>query len=316
MDRTIGGVLESIPADDSDLDALLGQTIAKVGESPKFLAETAKLQAMLEESQAVGLVDPRTLPVRFSRLKWFSRSAAHYQWSAQHEWPRTLALRMGSGVHAGLFLDKPVVCYRGHRAGKAWERFEKRELERGAVILNEKEYATQQGIIASVRRHKRAMDLLFDGTVIEHRFDWQNAGRACSSTPDAYVTGVRNTDLKSTRSAEPRKFIRDALERHYHSQLVFYGDALEALTGKRPADHYIVAVENVAPFPVVVWRMPEETLEVGAKLCHLWWSQLRRAEHANYYAGYVEDDLDLEIPQYGKTEPVTIEIDGELTTID
>ncbi len=303
--------------DDADIDAMLGSTMSQVGESRIVVEASAKLNAMLDAAKgaAKALVDPRTLPVRFSRLKWFSRSAAHYQWSAQSEWPRSLALRMGSGVHAGLFLDKPLVCYDGIRNGKAWKAFEARHTELDAVILNAKEYATAVGIVASVRRHERAMSLLFDGTTIEHRFDWSSGGRACSSTPDAYVAGVRNTDLKSTRTAEPRRFMRDAVERHYHSQLYFYDDAIEAYTGKRPADSFIVAVENVAPFPVVVLRMPAETQEVGAKLCGLWWAQLRAAELANYYAGYVESDIELEIPQYGH-EPVVVEADGELITID
>ncbi len=309
-----------VRSDDSDIDALLGTTITQVGGDSRVIAEaSAKLNAMLDAARGAEkkLVDPKSLPVRFSRLKWLSRSAAHYRWAAQSEWPETLALRMGSGVHAGLFLDKPLVCYDGRRQGDAWKKFEKRHKELGAVILNAKEYATAVGIVASVRRHKRAMELLFDGTVIEHRFDWtHSSGRACSSTPDSYVPGIRNVDLKSSRSAEPREFLFDAIRRQYHAQMSFYDDALEAQTGKRPAENYLVVVENVQPFNVVVLRLPERTRDIGAALCARWWSMLTRAELADYYAGYVEHDIDFEIPDYERHEPMTVEVDGELTTID
>lgn len=302
--------------DDSDIDALLGDTIAKVGESPKVIEASAQLQAMIDAArgQAPKLIDPSTLPVRFSRLKAFSLSAAHYLLWSQDLTEETLALRMGSAVHAGLFLDRDVVCYDGRRQGKAWERFEAHHLERRAVVLNEKEYRLASGVIDSVRRHKRAMQLLFDGTVVEHRLDWTVGARACRGTPDA-CTPRRNTDLKSARCTEPRWFAREALKRHYHAQMSFYSDAIEAKHGRRPDEEYLIAVENVAPFNVTVLRLPDETREVGAKLCHLWFAQLLNAEQLGHYGPYVEADIDLEIPHYDH-EPVEVEIDGQLVTVD
>lgn len=307
---------EQLREDDRDIDALLGETIAKVGESPKVIEASRALQAMIDakRGEAPKLVDPRTLPVRFSRLKAFSLSAAHYLLWSQDLTEETLALRMGSAVHAGLFLDKPVVCYDGRRQGKAWERFERHYLELGAVILNETEYRLAIGVIDSVRRHPRAMQLLFDGTVIEQRVDWMTGDRACRGTPDARTT-LRNADLKSARSTEPRWFAREAIKRHYHAQMSFYSDALEATNGRRPDEEYLIAVENVAPFNVVVLRLPDETREVGAKLCHLWFAQLLAAERAGHYGSYVEADIDLEIPHYDH-EPVSVEIDGQLVTVD
>lgn len=307
-----------VRSDDSDIDALLGSTIAKVGESTKVLEASAKLAASLAaaaRAEPKPLVDPKTLPLRFSRLKQFSLSAAHYLHSCQGDSFDSLALRMGSGVHAGLFEDRPLVCYDGVRNGKAWDRFERHHHELGAVILNAREHAIALGIIGSVRRHERAMELLFDGTTREKTFDWEFLGRKARATPDAHVPGVRNTDLKSTRTSEPRRFARDAINRHYHAQLAFYDQALEQHVGKAPETDYLVSVENAAPYLVVVWRLPEATLEVGHKLCREWMEQLLAAEDAGYYGGYTEADIDLEIPTYG-SEPVTVEVNGELVTID
>jgi len=282
----------------------------------EILEPSARLQAMIDAARGAPdtLIDPATLPVRFSRLKAFSLSAAHYLLWSQDLSEETLALRMGSAVHAGLFADRPVVCYDGRRAGKAWERFHEHHVERRAVILNEKEYRTAAGVINSMRRHPRAMELLFDGTAIEQRIDWTLGGRACRSTPDAW-TAARNSDLKSARSTEPRWFAREALKRHYHAQMAFYDAAIEAHTGRAPDESYLIAIENVAPFTVVVLRLPDATREIGHKIWRGWWEKLQLAEAAGYYGGYVETDIDLEIPEWETLQPVDVEIDGELVEV-
>ena len=294
--------------------------LCHIGEPQSVLAASARLQAMLDSAKGVTkpLVDPRTLPVRFSRLKAFALSAAHYLLWCQDDGEETLALRMGSGFHAALFANRELVCYEGRRAGKAWEQFELDHRERDAVILNEKEYAIAMGMVDAVRRHPRAMQLLFDGTTVERRIDWTFSERACRSTPDAFRSGPGgwNVDLKSTRCTEPRWFAREALKRHYHAQLGMYDDAIAADTGTRPMETYLIAVENVAPFNVVVLRMPAETREAAAKLLRTWWERLLAAETLNYYGGYVEADIDLELPPYelAETSDLAVEVDGELVT--
>jgi hypothetical protein len=310
-----------LAADDSDIDALLGETITKVGgDAQNVIAADARLQTMLDAAmlEPKKLVDPKSLPVRFSRLKAFSLSAAHYLlWCQEGDdsGGESLALRMGSGFHAALFANRELVAYDGRRAGKDWERFEQKHRERGAVILNRKEFSIAAGMVGAIKRHKRAMELLFDGTTVEHRIDWTFSGRACRGTPDAFrADGAWNVDLKSARCTEPRWFSREALKRHYHAQLANYDDGIEAAVGTRPADAYIIAVENVAPFNVVVLRMPAETREVGAKLLRTWWERLLAAEHLNYYGGYVEADIDLVIPDYEQPPEFAVEIDDELVT--
>ena len=66
--------------------------------------------------------------------------------ACQDDVKETVALRLGAGVHAGLFLDRPVRCFHGRRQGKAWERFERAGREAGAVVLNEAEYAIDRGL--------------------------------------------------------------------------------------------------------------------------------------------------------------------------
>ncbi len=311
--------MASVQTDDTDIDALLGQTIAKVGESLSVIEESRRLQAMIDESNNARppLVDPRTLPVRFTRLKAFALSAAHYLHECQEELKDTIAIRMGAAFHASLFENRKVVCYHGRRAGKAWERYEKHHLEQNAVILNETEHAVAIGMIESLRAHPRAMELLFDGTTREHTILWSTGTRKepCRATPDAFAKD-RSVELKSARCTEPRWFTREALRRFYHAQLSWYDGGIERELGARPADSYIVACENAKPYNVTVFRLPAETREAAVKLCHTWWERLLAAENLNYYGGYVESDVDLELPATELAQQISFEVDGEIVTAD
>lgn len=306
--------------DDADIDALLGDVIGRVGEPQSVLEASARLQEMLDAARGATrpLVDPRTLPIRFHRLSQLGLSAAHYLLACQEDdSDETIALRMGAAFHAALFANRELVCYDGRRAGKAWERFERKCHERNAVVLNVKEYAIAAGMVAAVRRHNRAMELLFDGTTVEQSINWTFSGRACRGTPDA--VGQRGlVDLKSARSAEPKWFTREALKRSYHAQLVNYEHGLEAVHGVRVPESFIVAVENAAPFNVVVLRVPDETRLAADKLLRTWWERLLAAETLNHYGGYVETDIDLELPPYELAEVLDaeFEIDGHIVTAE
>jgi hypothetical protein len=264
---------------------------------------SAELAASL--AAPAPLTDPRTLPVRFSRLKTLGQSAAHYLLAAQEHDLDSVAIRMGAGFHATLFGTAQVVRYDDRRAGKAWDAF--RAEHDGDVILNAKEHDTTMAMVDRVRRHPRAMYLLFDDTILEKTIEWTFAGRACRSTPDARRPGAGGwcVDLKSTRCAEPRWFSKEIVNRAYHAQLAFYEDAI-ATIDERPVESYIVAVENVEPHCVTVVRITEEARQHAQKMNRQWWERLLAAEAANYYGEYVEADIDLELPGYlVESEPDT-----------
>ena len=201
-------------------------------------------------------------PTRFSHLKKFQQSASHYQHAVKADRVETLALRMGSGTHAVMF-GQPYHVYEGRRAGKAWEEFE--ASLPGETILNAKEFATALNIAAAVRSHPVAARLLFaPDAITEERIFWEMDGRAIGSTPDVR-TDAYIVDLKTTKCAEPEKFMRDAFWRGYHAQLSFYAEAVKAHTGIEVPDLYIVAVESAPPHPVVVMRLTPAARLAGTR---------------------------------------------------
>jgi hypothetical protein len=268
---------------------------------------------LADDLEANAFIDPRTIPTRFSLLKQMSRSPAHYLHACQQPQDDSLAaqlagaapqgtkrseaLRFGTAVHAFLLGESASIGrFTGaRRAGKEWTAFQAECAAAGRVeILNEKEWARAEAVAGAIRAKQRAMDLLFDGTLVEQRIDWTFVGKATRSTPDARSIH-RIVDLKTCQSAQPELFARHALRLFYHAQAALYLDAAETLTDLRPADAYLIAVEKTAPFPVSIFRFTDRALLYGTKLCRVWIETLNACEAANAWPEYIDDVAELDV---------------------
>lgn len=250
------------------------------------------------------VVDPRTVPVRFSTLKRMQQSPLHYHQACQYDDSDSLARRIGRGVHALLF-GQPLVVWHKRRQGKDWDAFE--AANSNCEILNETEHAQALGMVTALRNDATAAHLLFDDAVLEKRITWKIEGRECSGIPDS--RGKRRVvDLKTAKTAEPGKFMRDASWMGYHAQLAWYGDGIELAGLGRIDEHYIVAVEKVPPYAVTTLRLTERTLDLGRRLARLWWEKMRICEAANVWPGYSQSIVDFDIAEAGD---FTLNIDGE-----
>lgn len=262
--------------------------------------EQTALDIMAGTDADAPIVDPRTVPVRFSNLKKMSQSPVHYWHAVQHGFDETLPMRLGSGVHAMLF-DQPWTVWTGGTAGKKpvrngkkWDAFEQDNA--GKCIMSIGEYRRARAITESVKRNERAAELLFDtGTIREQPISWTCLGRACASRPDVRHPG-RIVELKSTKCAEPGRFARDGRWRAYHAQLAFYLDAVIQSGLGTPSAAYVVAVETLPPYPVTVFRLTERAIELGRRMCRLWLEQLLMCESADHWPGYLECDAEFDIP--------------------
>jgi len=257
-------------------------------------------------------IDPRELPVRYSRLKLIGQSPAHYYASCQrNEAEESLAMRLGSGVHA-MILGEPVTRFSGRRAGKVWDAFEREHA--GTVILNDREWSEAERMSLAILRHDEASRLLLDGTEREQHLAWDYCGRACSSRPDAFKRGSHIAELKTARSSNPRDFMRDAWRMGYVGQLAFYDDAHQALTGCRFPNAYLIAVEKSSPHPVTVYRLTERAMDLARRTTRLWIETLIGCEAINHWPGYSETTIDLDAPD-NDNEPIEIVIDGETAEV-
>lgn len=269
------------------------------------LSLTAELADSLVDSDAPVMrpnVDPRSVPLRFHNLRAMAQSGAHCYQSFQSGRLESLAMRLGSGTHAMLF-GQPVVLWnqpakkgkgKAPRSGEAWAEFQ--AANSGAVILNRKEHDRARAIADALLDNTDASRLLFaPGTLHESTIRWVQQGRERQSTPDCRGPS-HLVELKTTRCAEPGRFQRDAMFRGYHAQLADQSAAIEASTGSKPSEVYVVAVETVEPYVVQVLQLTPRALEQGERLCRVWFERYMACEAANQWPGYCASVTAFDVP--------------------
>lgn len=237
------------------------------------------------------MIDPKAVPVRHSSLKNMGKSPAHYLEALQTPFESTAAMKLGTAIHSMVLGGSPVIGFEGGRRGKAWEAFESDHP--GMIILTTDEHERAIACRDSIAADPNAMRVL-EGNY-EQVVNWEHGGRACVSTLDVHNPGKWITELKTTISAKPSKFLYQARNLNYDSQLAFY---TEAVGGGIP-EHFIVAVETAAPFPVTVFRVMPSTIELGRALWHSWFERLRVCEESDDWPAYSRLIEELAFPQEG-----------------
>jgi len=253
------------------------------------------------------MIDPRTVPIRFSHLKAMSRSPLHYRHGFDSDRDMA-AMRKGCFVHA-LVLGgaERFTVYEGTRRGKDWEAFKLATVEREKDVrdvVSPAEWHLAKQCAAAVQAHPTAAELLEGHREIE--LNWHHGRRACQAHLD--VLGARwVTDLKTTTIAAPGWFARQAVRMAYHAQLAWYLDAARD-RGHLAEVAYVVAVETAAPFAIATFELTTRAVEEGRKLCRAWLERLLVCEESNEWPGYGEVTHELDVPE---AEAVTLTIDGE-----
>ena len=248
-----------------------------------------------------------TLPVRFSTLKAMDKSPAHYQHALGRDWS-TGYLRKGTAVHAHLLGGADVVVYEGGvRRGKEWADFV--AAHPGATILIPSEARDVVGMRRSLERHETAMRLLEGAR--ERTIRWQMNGRDCQGTPDV-VRAESVVELKTAKTAHPEWFVRDASRLAYHASLAWYQDGLRAAGLEDVNAAFIVAVESAEPWPVTVFELTRDALEVGRAMYRMWWERLMVCEASDHWPAYSEAIVPFDCSTGGGA----LIIDGEETSLE
>ena len=234
------------------------------------------------------------LPVRFSHLRAYGRSAAHgHHARTAEESDPTYAMQRGTAVHALLFGNRKVAGYPGAtRRGKEYDVFVAEHPD--TEILTASEYAKAERMADAVRQCKLAEPWLV-GTVEETlTFKWM--GLDCRATPD--VRGnCYLTELKTSVSSDPERFRWHALRMHYHAQLRFQEYAVAGALQQAMPDHFIVCVESAEPYPVTVFHVEPKALEQAEKVLTLWAERLKTCEASQQYPAYTQSIVPLDVPE-------------------
>lgn len=245
-----------------------------------------------------------------SDLRFMGVSPAHFLHNQTEKRKDTAALQRGRGVSLALFepelFRSSYAVYEDRRAGKEWERF-KEAMGPNVEILKPDQYELMKTIATAVRTSEMAKPFVTGGQG-EVTICWTHTTPAvqgvggyslqCKGRLDFVPRNVfALSDVKSTRSAEPEAFSRQAFQLGYHVAGAWYQDAWFNLTGER-RPFYLVAVEATPPHVVQVYELDEQALALGREVYRTRLDRLVICRSESQWPGYASAPMTLPIPKY------------------
>lgn len=258
--------------------------------------------------------------INFSTLKHIAKSPRHYQHSLLSSGPDSAAKKGGRVVHIAafepeLFNSSVAVWHGGRRAGAEWKAFQ--QANAGLELVKEDEHERYLLIQEAVQRDPIAAKYLV-GAQAEMTAQWTHElpsigglpgvvlpckGRIDAITPGAIL------DLKTARDGSPSGFGKSVWNYRYHVQAAFYVDGVFAATGRR-LPYVMIVAENVEPFVVQVYVVPERILNIGREEYRLMLERLAFCRAENAWPGYAESELELDLPKWAAPDDDDEDVTG------
>lgn len=252
----------------------------------------------------------------FTAIKEMDKSPMHYAWSVSNAKFDTKGMRIGRAVHALALQEiEPYVFSDGDRRGPKWKEFlEERKLQAVELVddyyqrdnisdvLTIPEWDSVRWMRDRIYADPEAIEWLKECTDREAAIEWRMMGHPWRGKLDAATPSrTRILDLKSTKCASKWFFLRDAGRMHYDAQLCAYDIGCGTVYGGSEtqwAEHALIAVENVAPFAVQVYRVPNLRKDQSAERLVGWMMEFDACIKAGsfgraYHQGEIEWDADI-----------------------
>jgi len=228
----------------------------------------------------------------YSSIKEFAKSPNHLlnYWSRESKPSQSMIL--GSAFHCLLlepekFNERYAVAPDVDKRTKEGKfQFEQFALSaEGREVITQGDYQTIQYMAAAAR--------IDDVILMDIQAEIEVSGEINGVPFRGFVDGLHDkyiVDVKTTRSAHPDDFMRDAANLKYHLQAAIY---LE-LTGRK--DYFILAVENNQPFNVQLYQMTEDMIEKGREELFILTEKYKIWDGTP--SGYSEKCLKLDLPYW------------------
>jgi hypothetical protein len=162
-------------------------------------------------------------------------------------------------------------------------------------IVNQQTFELVKGLLASLHEHpvSRALFDRANKQHIEVTMVWDDpcTGLRCKGRVDSLCLDEWATiaDLKSTRNASVKSFVRDIFRYQYHGQGAFYVDGLRELTGQR-ADFTIAAVETEGVYrDIEIYTLSEQWMQMGRNLYRPLLNDYAECLRNNDWPGYTRN---------------------------
>jgi hypothetical protein len=227
-----------------------------------------------------------------SALDRIERSPAHYKHAPPKEPTRKMV--MGSAVHKAVlemdrFADEYMIVPNAlNRTCKAY---------RDAVADRDPDFTLTEiegeyvwGMQQAVHAHPEAARLLraCDAFEVSGFVTDPETGLMLKSRPDGLNDAGLIIDLKKCQDARPDSFSRAIAAYGYHRQAALYSDQYEWITGKRP-EFVFVCVEEEPPHAVAVYRLDDESIDIGRHEYRRQLSLLAECRRTDTWPAYSDD---------------------------
>jgi exodeoxyribonuclease VIII len=193
-----------------------------------------------------------------------------------------------------------------------WDR--DHPIPEGSTALPAERWAQLHGMADSLMMDPVIRNILACSGVAELPIFWHDhdLGIDCRCKPDWLTDDGWVVDLKSTVSANPRRFKWQALELGYDIQAWFYLRGLELGMGIRPQGFVFAAVEKRRPFVAVPYLASKAFLEHGRGRAELAVARLLEGRRTGIWPGYLplnQSLVTLDPPAAHDAPPADIEVE-------
>ena len=241
-----------------------------------------------------------------SSLKEAAKSALHAKAARDASVrPPTDAMVLGSALHLA-FLEperaegKVVVWLGKARRGQAWWDFQVANHDK--IILTMDQYDRLNGMLGALRNNP-LVQALTDTVEVEVAKIGDVCGLKMKGRADALgvlsIPGIY--DLKTVKSADPRKFLNAVIQFGYDVQAAVYCELFER-------DNFtLIAVESDPPHDVVVFEMSKSMLASGRRKMLHCIEVVKQAEATGEWPGRSSTPITLEPPPWDVDTEPTVE---------
>lgn len=214
---------------------------------------------------------------------------------------------LGSAVHAVALGDDTVniaVLDFDDRRTKAYKEAEAEARAKGQVPLLRKQYQVVEDMVASLRDHEQAMELLSVPGKAEQSAFWKDKRTGIwrrarfDRLPNSDSPIFPLVDLKTAASADPDRFARAAFDFGYHMQAPWYCDAVRALDLHTNPAFVFIVIEVEPPYIVSVIQLAHTATDLGSRMNDRAIDRFIHCRNTGIWPGYSEDVVHVDIPQY------------------
>jgi exodeoxyribonuclease VIII len=198
--------------------------------------------------------------------------------------------------------------YKNYRATNEYKAKEEawRKTITAANILSTTEAEVIEQMASGVMDHD-AVKLLRASGGCELSMTWidRETGLAIKSRMDKFCPKVRGVsavvDLKGVRSLDPDDLSRQIHQLGWHRQSAIYVDGVKELTGEEP-DFVFVCIEKTYPHDVAVYRVDDESIEMGRQDYRTVLQRWVKAIETGKYPGMARDIQSIGVPEWKKKQ--------------